>query len=75
MPQQQQRGRNSFHCASKHSTQVRHFEKYSRKGGRWSWKRPSYERDVVSLVKAERRIEEGIASALTEVEAVEAGLR
>lgn len=29
----------------------------------------------MSLVKAERRIEEGIASALTEVEAVEAGLR
>lgn len=56
-------------------TQVRHFDKYSRKGGRWSWKRPSYERGVVSLVKTERRIEEGIASALTEVEAVEAGLR
>lgn len=55
--------------------QVRHFEKYSRKGGRWSWKRPSYERDVVNLVKTERRIEEGIASALTEVDAVEAGLR
>ncbi|CAB1119671.1 unnamed protein product [Ectocarpus sp. CCAP 1310/34] len=57
------------------SAHVRHFEKYSRKGGRWSWKRPSYERDVVNLVKAERRIEEGIASALTEVDAVEAGLR
>lgn len=56
-------------------SQVRHFDKYSRKGGRWSWKRPSYERGVVSLVKTERRIEEGIASALTEVEAVEAGLR
>eukprot|EP00903_Cladosiphon_okamuranus_P012004 g11271.t1 len=54
---------------------VKHFDKYSRKGGRWSWKRPSYERGVVSLVKTERRIEEGIASALTEVEAVEAGLR
>ncbi|CAM9181163.1 unnamed protein product [Ectocarpus fasciculatus] len=57
------------------SKKVRHFEKYSRKGGRWSWKRPSYERDVVNLVKTERRIEEGIASALTEVDAVEAGLR
>ncbi|CAM9207637.1 unnamed protein product [Scytosiphon promiscuus] len=57
------------------SRKVKHFDKYSRKGGRWSWKRPSYERGVVSLVKAERRIEEGIASALTEVEAVEAGLR
>lgn len=44
-------------------------------GGRWSWKRPSYERDVVSLVKAERKMEEGIAAALTEVEAVEAGLK
>lgn len=51
------------------------FDKYSRMGGQWSWKRPSYERDVVSLVKAERKMEEGIASALTEVEAVEAGLR
>lgn len=29
----------------------------------------------MNLVKTERRIEEGIASALTEVEAVEAGLR
>eukprot|EP00752_Nemacystus_decipiens_P013357 g11826.t2 len=57
------------------SRKVRHFDKYSRKGGRWSWKRPSFERGVVSLVKTERRIEEGIASALTEVEAVEAGLR
>lgn len=54
---------------------MRRFDKYSRMGGRWSWKRPSYERDLVSLVKAERKMEEGIASALTEVEAVEAGLR
>lgn len=30
---------------------------------------------MVNLAKAEQRIEEGIASALTEVEAVEAGLR
>ena len=51
------------------------FDRYSRKGGQWTWKRPSYERDVVSLVKAERKMEEGIASALTEVEAIEAGLR
>ena len=55
--------------------QVERFDKYSRMGGQWSWKRPSYERDVVSLVKAERKMEESIASALTEVEAVEAGLR
>ena len=55
--------------------QVKRFEKYSRRGGRWSWKRPSYERGVVNLIKTEKKMEEGIASALTEVEAVEAGLR
>lgn len=60
----------------RHNTkQVRHFDKYSRMGGSWSWNAPSYQRDVVNLVKAERRMEEDIASALTEVDAIEAGLR
>lgn len=66
----QQRSNHPLPCA-----QVRRFEKYTRNGGQWSWRRPPYEKGVADLVRAEQRIEEGIASAMTEVEAVEAGLR